>query len=502
MQLTPPQAFLRLISTGSKANAKAQSQVQSADARPWFLLRDRQTIGRDPRCEIFLDGEEFPTVSRQHVRVEPLAENLTLWQVTDLSSVNGTYLNGDRLWGCRRLFQGDRLQLGQEGPMFQFEYQAPTEPSLGPGLGRSAKLDASIEEFGEPTLAASRVDPLVEPPWDSSHDLGDAVIDTPFTYDPHPYAHAAKGVTATQLFPILGTATELRQKAFLVPGAITVLLVVSLFLSVGQPGVFNQLLAFYLSAAGYFFIYQLCGKAKPWWVIIGTGAAMFALLSSPVLPGFLWFFREVLPGQLPEPGDRLPLISVFGRMFVGAGLMEELLKALPVLGCGLIGLALRSPLGNKIGIQEPLDGILLGAASAVGFTLLETLGQYVPDMTQSLAGRGTDMAELAGLQLLIPRVLGSVAGHMAYSGYFGYFIGLSVLQPRQRLSILTTGYLTASMLHALWNVMGNYSAAALAAVGVLSYACLVAAILKARALSPTRSANFATRLVDTPPDRL
>jgi RsiW-degrading membrane proteinase PrsW (M82 family) len=91
-----------------------------------------------------------------------------------------------------------------------------------------------------------------------------------------------------------------------------------------------------------------------------------------------------------------------------------------------------------------------------------------------------------------------VAGHMAYSGYFGYFIGLSVLQPRQRLSILTTGYLTASMLHALWNVMGNYSAAALAAVGVLSYACLVAAILKARALSPTRSANFATRLVDTP----
>jgi RsiW-degrading membrane proteinase PrsW (M82 family) len=498
MQLTPPQAFLRLISTGLKSNAKAQPPGKSgATDRPWFLLRDRQTIGRDPRCEIFLDGEEFPTVSRQHVRVEPLAENLTLWQVTDLSSVNGTYLNGDRLWGCRRLFQGDRLQLGQEGPIFQFEYQAPTEPNLSPG--GAANLGDGIGAFGEP--APSQVDPLVEPPWDSTHGLGDAVLDTPFTYDPSPYITPAKGVTATQLFPILGTATELRQKAFLVPGAITVLLVVSLFLSVGQPGVFNQLLALYLSAAGYFFIYQLCGKAKPWWVIIATGAAMFALLSSPVLPGFLWFFREVLPGQLPEPGDRLPLISVFGRMFVGAGLMEELLKALPVLGCGLIGLALRSPLGNKIGIQEPLDGILLGAASAVGFTLLETLGQYVPDMTQSLAGRGTDMAELAGLQLLIPRVLGSVAGHMAYSGYFGYFIGLSVLQPRQRLSILTTGYLTASMLHALWNVMGNYSAAALAAVGVLSYACLVAAILKARALSPTRSANFATRLVDTPPDR-
>ncbi len=496
MQLTPPQAFLRLISIGPKANSKALSGETD---RPWFLLTDRQTIGRDPRCEIFLDGETFPTVSRQHVRVEPLAENLTLWQVTDLSSVNGTYLNGDRLWGCRRLFQGDRLQLGQEGPMFQFEYQAPTEPIVGFGSGELAALTEASEK---PIVASSPVDPLVAPPWDAPQNLGDVPLDTPFRYDSNPYSSAVKGVTATQLFPILGTATELRQKAFLIPGVLTVLLVVSLFLSVGQPGVFNQLLALYLSAAGYFFIYQLCGKAKPWWVIIGTGMAMFALLSSPVLSGFLWFFREVLPGQLPEPGDRLPLISVFGRMFVGAGLMEELLKALPVLGCGLIGLALRSPLGDKIGIQEPLDGILLGAASAVGFTLLETLGQYVPDMTQSLQHSSSDMAELAGLQLLIPRVLGSVAGHMAYSGYFGYFIGLSVLQPRQRLSILTTGYLTASMLHALWNVMGNYSAAALAGVGVLSYACLVAAILKARALSPTRSANFATRLVDTPPDRL
>lgn len=472
MQLTPHQAFLRLISTGSR------TQASGAD-RPWFLLTDRLTIGRDPRCELFLDGDEFPTVSRHHARVEPLAGQPTAWQLTDLSSVNGTYLNGNRLWGSRRLFQGDRLQLGQEGPIFQFEYQAPTLPG---GSGAH-----SGGELGAPPVPLPLLSPIEGIPAQAADGLAQAAgMSLP------------KSVTATQLFPILGTAAELRQKAFLVPGAITVLLVVSLFLSVGRPGMFNQLLALYLSAAGYFFIYQLCGKAKPWWVIVGTGAAMFALLSSPVLPGFLWFFREVLPGQLPEPEDQLPLLSIFGRMFVGAGLMEELLKALPVLGCWLIGVALRSPLGNRIGIQEPLDGILLGAASAVGFTLLETLGQYVPDMTQSLAHGSSDMAELAGLQLLIPRVLGSVAGHMAYSGYFGYFIGLSVMQPQQRLSILTTGYLTASLLHALWNVMGNYSAAALVAVGILSYACLVAAILKARALSPNRSANFATRLVDTP----
>lgn len=174
-------------------------------------------------------------------------------------------------------------------------------------------------------------------------------------------------------------------------------------------------------------------------------------------------------------------------MFFGAGLMEELLKSLPVLVALTIGRYLRSPWGERLGVWEPLDGILLGSASAVGFTLLETLGQYVPQIVQ-------EVGELQGLQLLIPRILGSVAGHMAYSGYLGYFIGLSVLKPQQRWLILGVGYLCASGLHALWNstvVLGYH---VLAIVGILSYAFLGAAILKARSLSPTRSSNFATRL--------
>ena len=268
-----------------------------------------------------------------------------------------------------------------------------------------------------------------------------------------------------------------------------------MFVAVGNPAAFNLLLSAYLAGAAYYFIYQLCGKHKPWWVLLGSALATVLILISPLLMGFILVFREILPGRLPAEGEAISFFPFLTRMFFGAGLMEELLKALPVLGAMLLGNWLKNPWRDRVGVWEPLDGILLGSASAVGFTLLETLGQHVPNIIQNVTLQaGSDAGQLVGLQLLIPRILGSAAGHMAYSGYLGYFIGLSALKPSKRWPILGVGYFSASALHALWNASGVASVLLLALVGVLSYAFLVAAILKARALSPNREQNFATRI--------
>ncbi|MBW4682203.1 MAG: PrsW family intramembrane metalloprotease [Microcoleus vaginatus WJT46-NPBG5] len=407
-------------------------------------------IGREPSCEIVLDSGLYGGVSRRHATVayQPQIQagsNLGRWQVCDLNSANGTYLNGQRLQGCRFLQAGDRIALGVNGPEFIFENKRVT-----------------------PVPAAN---------------VGNAGI------------NQTEAVTLSQLFPILSTGRELRSKAYLVPATVTVTFVVLLFASIGNSPAFNLLLAAYLGGVAYYFVYQLCGKHKPWWWLLGCCFLTIAILLSPILTGFVVVFREILPGRLPGEHESLSFGLRLVRMFFGAGLMEELLKALPVLGAVLIGYWLRSPWRERLGVWEPLDGILLGTASAVGFTLLETLGQYVPEIIQNVTLQaGKDLGELAGLQLLIPRILGSVAGHMAYSGYLGYFIGLSVLKPKQRWLILTVGYLTAAGLHTLWNTTGSISVLLLACVGMVSYAFLAAAILKARALSPTRLQNFATRL--------
>lgn len=437
---------------------------------PYRLPWDKEVLlGRDPICQIVLN-DAYSGVSRRHAALRPLSPipgkgMPSGWEVCDLNSANGTYINGQRLQGCQRLQPGDRIALGVNNAEFIFEYVFP-----------------QTTEFSSPEISSSKTAAFQPTPVVSA--VGSSPPD---------------GVSFSQLFPIVSTGRDLTRKAFLIPGIITVTFVVLMFTAVGNPVFFNLLLAAYLAAGAYYFVYQLCGKYKPWWVLLGSAIATILILISPLLSLFIFIFREVLPGSLPANTESVSFPNLLLRMFFGAGLMEELLKALPVFLAVWVGSRFRSPWRERIGVCEPLDGILLGAASAVGFTLLETLGQYVPEIINNIRLQGDEgLGQLVGLQLLIPRVLGSVAGHMAYSGYFGYFIGLSVLKPRKRWQILGIGYLTASGLHALWNASGSYSLLLLMLVGVLSYAFLAAAILKARVLSPTRSQNFATRFINPP----
>ncbi|AGY58461.1 PrsW family glutamic-type intramembrane protease [Gloeobacter kilaueensis] len=431
-----------------------QLSLEGTPSSDRHSLADAETVtlGRSPSCQIVLDSSRYSGVSRNHAQILPLPGS-TGWQICDLNSANGTYINGTRLEGSHILQSGDRIMLGHNGPEFLFECEK------------------------------SRL-PLPEP-----LPVADAPPDR---------------ISITQLLPITSTGRDLLNKAYLIPGIITVMFVIAMFNSVGKPMLFNLILAFYLAGVGYYFVYQLCGKTKPWWVIVGAALSTCLILVSPLMELFFFVFRYVLPGNTDamigrmHQGVPVGFFEQLTTFFFGAGMLEEFVKALPVLAALIIGRRLASPWRERIGVLEPLDGILLGAACGVGFTLYETLAQYVPATVQSIGAQaGLGLGQMAGLQLLIPRIIGNVAGHMAYSGYLGYFIGLAALKrsAAKRWWIILVGYLSAASIHALWDSARVLGDSVLAFAGVIAFAFLMAAILKARKLSPTREKNFATRAI-------
>jgi hypothetical protein len=235
-------AFLRLVSGNGAAIGSELG---------YALLANREVaIGRDPTCQIVLDAIKYRMVSRRHAVVRPLSpspDGGNTWVICDLNSANGTYLNGERLEGCQELQPGDRISLANDGPQLLFEYE----------------IQHQVTVIGAQSVPTS---------------LAPANNDSATRID---------SVSFTQLFPIISTAKDLTSKAFLIPGILTVIFVVFMFATVGEPQANQIIVGTYIAGAAYYFIYRLCGKHKPWWLLVGVALTTAALLKSPVLDLFI-----------------------------------------------------------------------------------------------------------------------------------------------------------------------------------------------------------------------
>jgi hypothetical protein len=66
------------------------------------------TIGRAERNDLVLEGDDF--ASSLHARIEARGDGV--W-VQDLESTNGTFINGERVLGARRIAPGDVVRVGE-----------------------------------------------------------------------------------------------------------------------------------------------------------------------------------------------------------------------------------------------------------------------------------------------------------------------------------------------------------------------------------------------------
>jgi pSer/pThr/pTyr-binding forkhead associated (FHA) protein len=102
--------------------------------------RDRVTVGRDEDADISLSWDS--QVSRLHAELESMG---SLWTVADDGlSRNGSFLNGERVAGRRRLVDGDVLRFGRTQVAFCApEVGRSSTTVLGDDLPSSATLSAA-----------------------------------------------------------------------------------------------------------------------------------------------------------------------------------------------------------------------------------------------------------------------------------------------------------------------------------------------------------------------
>src|SRR3954471_17342249 len=145
--MAPPDALHRASPAELKARIGAEARGE-----PFLLLRDgertqrlydlgdslRITLGRDASNDVPLDWDG--EVSRVHALLERFSDE---WSVIDDGrSRNGTFVNGERIHGRRRLRDGDVVRLGRTPLVFR-------APSGGESLRTLPSDDAEPSRLTE-----------------------------------------------------------------------------------------------------------------------------------------------------------------------------------------------------------------------------------------------------------------------------------------------------------------------------------------------------------------
>jgi hypothetical protein len=117
----------------------------------------RVTVGRAPQTDVSLDWD--PEVSRLHAQLDQVAG---AWIVFDDGlSRNGTYVNGERVRGRRRLADGDELRFGGTASVYRDPVdtgsEATTAPVTHPEIELSPTQHSVLLALCRPLLEAGRV---------------------------------------------------------------------------------------------------------------------------------------------------------------------------------------------------------------------------------------------------------------------------------------------------------------------------------------------------------
>jgi diguanylate cyclase (GGDEF)-like protein len=128
----------------STQDRRASLTILTGGAAGQFFKCGKATvvIGRSPQADLKLEDDG---ISRHHARIR--SETGRAW-IQDMSSRNGTYVNGERIDGDVELKDGDKVQVGR-GTVLRFGFQDQLDESFHENLLSSALRDGLTRLFNK-----------------------------------------------------------------------------------------------------------------------------------------------------------------------------------------------------------------------------------------------------------------------------------------------------------------------------------------------------------------
>ena len=200
-----------------------------------------------------------------------------------------------------------------------------------------------------------------------------------------------------------------------------------------------------------------------------------AFIGLPLLEVYLAMPPQVTEGVVKSRWLPVRLVGYV----LGVGVREELWKAIP-----LFLLAWLTPR-----MRKPLNGLVLGMMSGVGFASAENV-YYV---FKSLEGALGAAAQTGRLGFLIGPIYNNVVRmamtpflHGCLSGVFGYFIALATVDRSRRWALLVTGLGLSAILHGLFDTFVGQSPLYGVVIEAATFFLVLTFVLKARGLTAAR----------------
>jgi len=192
-----------------------------------------------------------------------------------------------------------------------------------------------------------------------------------------------------------------------------------------------------LGLAAYIY-YADVTTGEPLTLLVGT------FLLGVLFAGFAGVLNDVFGAPIQAIGSGFGLVPFLGQVFfffLIVGPVEETVK--------LLAVRLYAFRDNRF--DAVVDGAVYGAVAGLGFATIEN-ALYITQNTEMVGGTVELLA--ASSDITAVRALAG-PGHVIYSAFAGYYLGLAKFNPDDAGPIVLKGLLIASLIHAVYNTLAG-----------------------------------------------